>query len=110
MPETVLLRDGLRPIERVVMNLHMSGATAPEIGKRVGKKPGTVHRIIEMVEFKDGVPASSTARTDPLRPIERVVLNLRARGESYGVIGNRLAHSGARVQMIERLAEYKLGG
>jgi transcriptional regulator len=39
-----------------------------------------------------------------------VVLNLRARGESYGVIGIRLARSGARVQMIERLAEYKLGG
>ncbi len=110
MPDTTSIRGDLRPIERVVMNLHGAGATAPEIGKRVNKKPGTVHRIIEMIEFKEGVPPSSTTRNDPLRPIERVVLNLRARGESYGVIGNRLAHSGRRVQMIERLAEYKLGG
>jgi len=110
MPDTSSVRGDLRPLERVVMNLHVSGAKAPEIGKRVGKKPGTVHRIIEMIEFKDGVPPSSTSRDDPLRPIERVVLNLRAKGESYGVIGNRLARSGQRVQMIERLAEYKLSG
>jgi hypothetical protein len=33
---------------------------------------------------------------------------LRKRGETYGQIGNRLALSGSRVQMIERLAEFKL--
>ena len=108
MPDTAGVR--LRPIERVVMNLRGAGASAPEIGKRVNKKPGTVHRIIEMIEFKDGVPPSSTTRDDPLRPIERVVLNLRARGESYGVIGNRLAHSGQRIQFIESLAEFKQNG
>jgi hypothetical protein len=108
MPDTPGVR--LRPIERVVMNLRGAGATVPEIGKRVNKKPGTVHRIIEMIEFKDGLPPSSTTRDDPLRPIERVVLNLRARGESYGVIGNRLAHSGQRIQFIESLAEFKQNG
>jgi hypothetical protein len=100
---------GLRPIERVVMRLHHAGAGAPEIGKRVGKKPGTVQRIIQMVDFKDG-SSEKSPRHDPLRPIERVVVNLRARGESYGEIGNRLARSGRQVQMIERYAAIKLEG
>jgi DNA-binding CsgD family transcriptional regulator len=101
---------GLRPIERVVMRLHRSGAGAPEIGMRVGKKPGTVQRIIEMVDLKRHADARRTIRHDPLRPIERVVMNLRARGESYGEIGNRLARSGRQVQMIERYAVLKLEG
>ncbi|HEY4606214.1 MAG TPA: hypothetical protein VIH55_01085 [Acidimicrobiia bacterium] len=98
--------SNLRPIERVVMRLHTQGASSPEIGKRVGKKPGTVDRIIRMIAFKDGV-TRSTVSHDPLRPVERVVLKLRARGESYGEIGNRLARSGRRVQLIESFAEFK---
>jgi hypothetical protein len=108
MPEDTPV--GLRPIERVVLKLHEAGATAPEIGKRVGKKPGTVHRIIEMAGFKgDGAPQTAPAG-NPLRPIERVVVKLRERGESYGEIGIRLARSGRQVQMIEKYAVFKLQG
>jgi hypothetical protein len=88
------------------MRLHGNGASAPEIGRKVGKKPGTVGRIIQMVDLKQGAPASSST-PDSLRPVERVVLKLRARGESYGEIGNRLARSGRRVQLIESMAEFK---
>ena len=109
MPDPAPGVIGLRPIERVVVKLHQSGATAPEIGKRVGKKPGTVYRILQMVELKSDVAQGATPSHDPLRPIERVVVKLRARGESYGEIGNRLARSGRQVQMIERYATFKLG-
>lgn len=109
MPDPTSSGGDLRPIERVVMRLHNAGATAPEIGKRVGKKPGTVHRIIQMVDFKaDGVQAA-TPDDNPLRPVERVVVKLRASGESYGLIGIRLARSGRQVRMIERYADFKLG-
>jgi DNA-binding CsgD family transcriptional regulator len=42
--------------------------------------------------------------------VERVVMRLRGDGETYSQIGNRLALSGRRVQLIERLAEFKLNG
>jgi DNA-binding CsgD family transcriptional regulator len=100
----------LRPIERVVMRLREAGATPAEIGKRVGKKPGTVNRIVKMVAYReDGMPPR-TPSDNPLRPVERVVMRLRGDGETYSQIGNRLALSGRRVQLIERLAEFKLNG
>ena len=46
----------------------------------------------------------------PLRPVERVVLRLRDKGETYSQIGNRLARSGRRIQFIEGLAEFKQSG
>lgn len=103
MPEVVL-----RPIERVVMRLHGEGASLADIGTRVRKKPGTVSRIIAMTEYKQDGLSVPTRNDHPLRAVERVVLNLRRRGETYGQIGNRLAVSGRRVQLIERLAEFKL--
>ena len=50
MPEMAGAR--LRPIERVVMRLHDEGCTLADIGKKVGKKPGTVTRIMQMTEYK----------------------------------------------------------
>jgi DNA-binding CsgD family transcriptional regulator len=100
----------LRPIERVVMRLRDAGATPAEIGKKVGKKPGTVNRIVKMVGYREDGMSSRTPNDDPLRPVERVVLRLRGDGETYSQIGNRLALSGRRVQMIERMAEFKLNG
>jgi len=108
MPEVVNGGADLRPIERVVMRLHGDGLSLPDIGKRIGKKPGTVHRIIQMVDFKEGVVPGIPASGNQLRPLERVVVKLRARGESYGEIGNRLARSGRQVRMIEGYADFKL--
>jgi DNA-binding CsgD family transcriptional regulator len=53
---------------------------------------------------------NSTPNPYPLRPVERVIVRLRGQGETYSQIGNRLALSGRRVQFIEQLAEFKLGG
>ena len=108
MPETAGVR--LRPIERVVMRLHNEGCSLADIGKKVRKKPGTVTRIMRMTEYKqDGLPEQA-ASDHLLRPVERVVLRLREQGETYGQIGNRLAHSGQRIQFIESLAEFKQSG
>ena len=108
MPETGGTR--LRPIERVVMRLHDEGCSLADIGKKVGKKPGTVTRILRMTEYKqDGLP-DRAASQHPLRPVERVVLRLRDQGETYSQIGNRLARSGRRVQFIESLAAFEQGG
>jgi DNA-binding CsgD family transcriptional regulator len=103
MPEVTL-----RPIERVVMRLNGEGLSRADIGKKVGKKPGTVNRIIAMIEYKQDGLSTPTPNDNVLRPVERVVLKLRERGETYGQIGNRLALSGRRVQFIETLAEFKL--
>ncbi len=103
-----MLENDLRPIERVVVRLNREGASLSEIGKKVGKRPGTVRRIMEMAHFKDGVTTGIPGPPQVLRPVERVVMKLRADGESYSEIGNRLALSGRRVQFIEQLAEFKL--
>jgi DNA-binding CsgD family transcriptional regulator len=97
----------LRPIERVVVRLSRDGASHSEIGRRLGKRPGTVGRILDMIELRDGPPAQSD---ENLRPVERVVLRLRAAGESYGEIGNRLGRSGRHVRKIEDYANMKLEG
>jgi DNA-binding CsgD family transcriptional regulator len=100
----------LRPIERVVTRLHDNGASPAEIANRIGKRPGTVTRIMEMVEMRDGPPSMRDEHPATLRPIERVVLRLRSEGEGYGQIGNRLARSGNQVRNIERFARLKLDG
>lgn len=98
----------LSPIERVVTRLHDAGASPSEIGSRIGKKPGTVARILDMASFRTQADSPPRDDNDPLRPVERVVLRLRATGQGYSEIGNRLGRSGRQVREIERFARLKL--
>lgn len=100
-------RTRLRPRERVILRLRDQGVSTPEIAIRVGKKPGTIGRI-EMVAFKEDLEANRSRRDDKLRPLERVVRRLRAAGEGYGEIGNRLGRSGTQIRRIETYAQFKL--
>lgn len=104
MPEP---NAALRPLERVVVRLQGEGASSAEIATMIGKKPGTVDRILQMVDFKESGPPMEPRVEDHLRPIERVVLRLRKNGESYGEIGNRLGMSGHQVRRIEGYARFK---
>ncbi len=101
-------RTSLRPLESVILRLRDQGLSTPEIAIRVGKKPGTIGRIIEMVAFKEDLESNRSRRDDTLRPLERVVRRLRAAGEGYGEIGNRLGRSGTQIRRIETYAQLKL--
>jgi DNA-binding CsgD family transcriptional regulator len=100
-------RKKLRPIESVILRLRDEGHKSPEIGKRIGKKPGTVDRILEMIEHKDAVPEQKTSNSSGTRPIERVIHRLRGEGETYGEIGNRVNKSGHQVRKIEDLSRLR---
>jgi DNA-binding CsgD family transcriptional regulator len=100
-------RKKLRPIESVILRLRDEGHNSPEIGKRIGKKPGTVDRILEMIEHKDAVPEQKTSNSSGARPIERVIHRLRGEGETYGEIGNRVNKSGHQVRKIEDLSRLR---
>lgn len=92
----------------MILRLRDQGVSTPEIAIRVGKKPGTIGPIIEMVAFKEDLEANRSRRDDKLRPLERVVRRLRAAGEGYGEIGNRLGRSGTQIRRIETYAQLKL--
>jgi DNA-binding CsgD family transcriptional regulator len=97
----------LRPIESVILRLRAEGHNLPDIGKRIGKKPGTVERILEMIEHKNGLPEQKAPEARATRPIEQVIHRLRGEGETYGEIGNRLRRSGHQVRKIEDLSRLR---
>ena len=99
--------ESLRPIESVILRMQEEGLGSPEIGKRIGKKPGTVDRILEMIEYKDGIETTGRASDSESTPIERVIKRLRSEGETYGEIGNRLGRSGDTVRRIEEMADMR---
>lgn len=99
--------NDLRPIESVILRMRDEGHDSPEIGKRIRKKPGTVDRIVEMIEHKEDVEPSPDDESSGFRPLERVILKLRSRGETYGEIGNRLGRSGDYVRRVERMTTYR---
>lgn len=98
--------NNLRPLESVILRLRGEGHDSADIGKKIGKKPGTVDRIVEMIEHKEDLEPSPRNRSGA-RPLERVILKLRARGETYGEIGNRLGRSGDNVRRVEQMSEYR---
>jgi DNA-binding CsgD family transcriptional regulator len=100
-------QTNLRPLEAVILRLESEGHAVPDIAKRIGKKPGTVHRILQMIEHKADIPDQSSPTMAEGRQVERVISRLRDQGESYGEIGNRLNKSGRQVKKIEGFAELR---
>lgn len=100
--------ENLRALESVMLRMRDEGLQSPEIGKRIGKKPGTVDRIFEMIEYKAGIDSTPSNRSVP-NALERTIQRLRARGESYGEIGNRLGRSGRSIRRIEHMADMRSG-
>ena len=97
----------LRPIERTILRLDGEGMSTSEIGRRIGKRPGTVRRIIIMIDYKKDLEDAPESTPSTLTPLERVVLRLKASGENYGEIGVRLGRSGAHIRRIESYALLK---
>ena len=94
----------LRPLESVIVRLAESGNSPAEIGVKVGRRPGTVSRIQQMIEYKQDIPTQEASDDDRLKPLERVIENLRSQGENYGEIGRRLGRSGAFIRRVEHLS------
>ena len=99
------MNEHLRPIERRVLALRDKGVTIDEIAVRIRRTPAHVARIIEWT----GIPRSGNAPARRLRPIERRVLALRERGESYAHIGRRFNRGADFIRQVEGLAHFKQG-
>ena len=97
----------LRPMERIILRLRSEGMSPSEIGRRIGKRPGTVRRIIIMIEYKRDLEDAAESTRSSMTPLETVVLRLKANGENYGAIGVRLGRSGAHIRRVESYALLK---
>ena len=95
----------LRPLERRILAMREQGVSVTEIARRLRRSPEHVERIIRYTELPRSGP---WARRSP-RPIERRVVALRARGESYARIGDRFGKGADAIQQIEGLAHLTQG-
>lgn len=95
-----------RPIERRVNSLHDRGLSLDEIAWRFRRSPGSIRRILTLSQIDRRVAEPST--TDPLRPVERLVLASRERGWSTTETAARLRRSPAWVERVEVFGRYKL--
>ena len=96
----------LRPIERRVLTLQAAGYTDTEIARRFRRGPRFIEQVGELARL-DGRHAGE-AKTPPLRPIERRILELRERGVPLDELARRFRRSAEHISLIERLARYKL--
>ena len=97
------MREHLRPLERCVLAMRDRGLSTDEIGGRIKRSPQHVERIIAWTEL----PRTGTAPRTSARALERRVLALRERGESYDDIGSRFRRSPGFIRRVEGLAHYR---
>jgi len=90
----------------VLRRMESEGVPVSEIAARVRRRPGTVRRLLEHGE-RSQVRAGSSGR---LRPVERVVLEGLAAGQSHGVIASRIGRSGHQTRRIAAYARFKRDG
>ena len=90
----------------VLRRMESEGVPLGEMAARVRRRPGTVRRLLEHGE-RTGV---RTRSGDRLRPVERVVLDALASGETHGVIASRIGRSGRQTRRIAAYARFKLDG
>jgi DNA-binding CsgD family transcriptional regulator len=100
-------RQGLRPVERLVLRLVDAGVDDAEIARRFRRSPAMIRRITAMARLPRtaGAPVDSGHR---LRAVERRLLHWRHHGASYTEIGARFRRSPSFVARVEVLARYKL--
>ena len=95
----------LRPVERRVLHMRLSGLSIDEIGRRTRRSPASVERLIAWTEIpRSGPPPKRTPRA-----IEARVLALRAGGETHEQIGQRFRRSARFIRQVEGLAHYRIG-
>lgn len=100
-------REALRPIERAVLRRRDEGLDIHEIASRFRRSPGHIERIIAYTELPDreGAPA----REEALRPLERRVLGLTARGVGFEQLGAAFRRSPEHMRRVAGLAHLRKG-
>lgn len=101
--------DGLRPIERRVLALRDQGLDPADIARRFKRGEAHIERILNWATIprQDRI---SEGRTEPqagFRPIERRIIDMRAKGMSYEEIGSRFHRDAGYVRRIEDLARLR---
>jgi hypothetical protein len=97
------MREHLRPLERCVLAMRDRGLSLEQIGERIKRSPEQVERIIAWTDL----PRSGNSKRTSARALERRVLALRHRGESYETIGGRFRRSPGFIRRVEGLAHYR---
>ncbi len=96
----------LRPLERAIVRMDRDGMSVPEIAWRFRRSPGHIERVLTLARIPRSAADSPTV--EPLRPVERCVLNARRRGVDRSEIAARMRKSPDHVGRIEQYANYKL--
>jgi transcriptional regulator len=99
--------QGLRPLERRVLALRDAGEDDAQIGRRFKRGPEFISQVTRLARL-DGRHADAGTGGPALRPLERRVLDLRARGVSREEVARRFRRSPDHVARVEHLARYKL--
>lgn len=97
--------EHLRPLERRVLAMRDDGLDAHEIGRRIGRSPDRVERIISWTEIPRSKPPSGRFP----RAIEQRVLALLHAGESHEQVAERFKRTPRSIRQIAGFAHYRLG-
>lgn len=106
MPKTEPVAGNHSALVTVLRRMEAEGVPLSEMAARVRRRPGTVRRLLLHGE-RTGV---GTRSGDRLRPVERVVLDALAGGETHGVIASRIGRSGRQTRRIAAYARFKRDG
>jgi hypothetical protein len=98
-------RARLRPVERVILGMRDRGVPVTEIATRMRRSPDHIERVLAWTE----IPRSAPHRRPHPTPIQRRVLDLRAKGEDHAEIGSRFNRSPRFIRQVEALAHYGEG-
>ena len=98
--------EGLRPIERRVLQLADDGLDDSEIGRRFGRSEQWTAQVRMLADLDR--PLSPPPDDATLRPLERRVLKWRAEGADLDELGLRFRRSPEHMARVEEYARYKL--
>jgi len=96
--------EDLRPLERRVGRLAAAGVVHAEIGRRFRRSSDNIERILALSKLP-GRQAREPQRG--LRPLERRLLQWRARGASPAELADRFRRGPQHIERVLALADYK---
>lgn len=97
--------QNLRPLERRIIAMREEGVDTGEIGRRIGRSPEQVERILGWA----AIPRPRPPRRRSPRAIERRVLALLGAGETHEQVAARFRRGPSFIRQVEGLAHYRLG-